>query len=77
MIKIRSAITSVLKLGVLMSILAIVVVIGEDTHVSSAETQTSSTTCSGDSCHSVVCLNGICHASNTNSTKITQNSTMP
>ena len=75
MSKIRSA-TLGLKMGILMSILAVVVA-GENTHVSNAETQTSSTTCNGDSCNSVVCVNGICHTSNTNSTRITQNSTIP
>jgi len=38
----------------------------------------SSTTCNGDACHTVVCINNNCHSSNSTSTsKTIQNSTSP
>ena len=58
-----------LTIAVLTSILTIAV--GENAYLANAESQT--TTCNGDTCHSVGCINGICHASSTNSTKIVQN----
>jgi len=53
------------------------------TNVANAELhmKKSSTTCDGDTCHTVVCVNNDCQSSSTNTTnaasKIIQNSTMP
>ncbi|MGB7952336.1 MAG: hypothetical protein WCF23_00020 [Candidatus Nitrosopolaris sp.] len=37
----------------------------------------SSTTCDGDNCHTVVCINNNCQSSNSTASKIIQNSTSP
>ncbi len=59
----------------------LITALGEHTYLAEAQThiKKSTTSCDGDICHTVVCINSICHtsANATSSSKIVQNSSIP
>ena len=76
--KVNNAIVS-LTIVVLTALL--VTALGEHTYLAKAQIhiKKSTTSCNGDTCHTVVCINSICHASAnaTSSSTIVQNSSIP
>ena len=72
---------TILSLTIVVLTAMLITALGEHTFLAKAQThiKKSTTSCDGDTCHTVVCINGICHASAnaTSSSKIVQNSSIP
>jgi len=72
---------TILSLTIVVLTAMLITALGEHTFLAKAQThiKKSTTSCDGDICHTVVCINSICHASAnaTSSSKIVQNSSIP
>lgn len=72
---------TILSLTIVVLTAMLITALGEHTYLAKAQThiKKSTTNCDGDTCHTVVCINSICHASAnaTSSSKIVQNSSIP
>jgi len=72
---------TILGLTIVVLTAMLITALGEHTYLAKAQShiKKSTTSCDGDTCHTTVCINNICHASAnaTSSSKIVQNSSIP
>ena len=71
---------TILTLTTVALVFVLISVVGANRSLANVELhmKKSSTTCDGDNCHTVMCINNNCQASNsTSASKIIQNSTSP
>lgn len=73
---------TILSLTMVVIASMLIIALGEHTYLANAQIhiKKSTTSCVGDTCHTVVCINSNCHASFANATtssKIVQNSSIP